>query len=1056
MAEHRRKAARAGLVLFAAGFSLCLLNRESISQPESLRFSHIAGDIGLSQSSVQCVVQDTTGFLWFGTEDGLNRYDGYRFTVYRHDPIDTFSISDNYIWRLLRSRSGDLWIGTLKGGLNRYEMSTGRFITYRNDPLDSTTLSHDNVPGLFEERNGTLWVGTWGGGLCKLDPAAKGFVRYRHDPGDTNSLSSNFVSSIQEDKDGNLWVGTSHGLIRIDSTRTHFTRYVHNPYDTKSLSDNMIRNLYIDRNDDVWIATPGGLNRYERTNRRFIHYYHNPQLPRSLSSNLVACMLEDSRGDFWVGTNEGGVCRLDRTTDAFVHFKQGVNPPEGAIGNDVLAIYEDRSGTVWFGTAGGISYFDPRADKFRLYAATPDDPKGFRHVRGMCESRKGGVWIGLNDAGVIRVDRWGRCLERHRANENNRHSLSSDKVLSVLEQRDGTLWVGTQGRGLNRLSPRTDRFVRYVNNPEDPRSLSDNTVIALLEDRNGMVWAGTNGGGLEMFDPERNVFVHHKHSNEPGSISGNWIWSLYEDSKRNIWVGTWTTGLDRFDRKTNTFEVFAHNPTDPNSLSNNSILCIGEDNEGMLLIGTHGGGLERFDGATHQFRHYTEKDGLSNNVVVGILPDKHGELWTSTYKGISRFTPATGAVRNFDVSDGLQSNEFNHGAYCRLSDGTMLFGGIRGLNIFYPDSIRDNTFVPPVVLTGFSVFNAPVPLPQPIGRADVITLSYTENFFSFDYVALSYSSSNKNQYMYKLEGLEDEWVKAGTRRVAYYTHIPPGSYVFHVKGSNNDGVWNEKGAQIAVVVTPPFWGRWWFRLIFSVMLVAGLFLFYRRRVKVLEKDRRTQQEFSLRLMESQENERKRIAAELHDSLGQDLLVIRNRALLGLKDANLSQNARDQLDQISSVATQAVNEVREIAYDLRPYQLDRLGLTKAITSITPGLATAVKLTMDVDPIDDAVREDQSIHVYRIVQEGINNILKHAEATEAHVVIRVEATNIRITISDKGKGMSHQASNESNARRGFGIVGINERAKVLNGTMTIDSTPGKGTTLTVTIPRTKKLP
>jgi signal transduction histidine kinase/streptogramin lyase len=767
-------------------------------------------------------------------------------------------------------------------------------------------------------------------------------------------------------------------------------------------------------------------------------------------------MYEDSRGNFWVGTYEGGVCRLDRRTNTFVCYKQGVNPPDGPIRNDVLAIHEDRSGTIWFGTAGGISSYDPHADKFHLYMATPDDPKGFSNVRSMCESRKGGVWIGLNGGGIVRVDQWGHRLERYRAQENTPHSLSSDKVLSVLEQRDGTLWVGTQGGGLNRKSPNANRFMRYTNNSADPQSLSDNTVIALLEDSDGTVWAGTNGGGLEMFDAERNVFVHHKYSPEPGSISGNWIWSLFEDTKGNIWIGTWTTGLNKFVRTKNRFEVFANNPVDPNGLCNNSILCIREDSAGMLWLGTLGGGLERFDPTTHQFTHHVEKDGLSNNVVLGVLPDRHGDLWISTYRGISRFTPATGAFRNFDVSDGLQSNEFNHGAYCKLSDGTMLFGGIGGLNIFNPDGIKDNTFVPPVVLTAFSVLNAPVPLPQPMYNTERITLSYTQNFFSLDFVALSYLSSNKNEYMYRLEGLEDEWVTAGTRRVAYYTHIPPGTYIFHVRGSNNDGVWNEKGAQVNVVVTPPFWGTWWFRILSSASLVAGLFLLYRRRVQGLEKEKRVQQEFSNRLMESQENERKRIAGELHDSLGQNLLVIRNRALLGLKDTELSKQTRDQLDQISSVSTQAIDEVRSISYDLRPYQLDRLGLTKAIRSITSGLPSSVQFSMDIDPVDDEVGKDQAIHVYRIVQEGINNILKHSGATEAGVVIRIEGNVIRISISDNGKGMVHSSSPDSSGKRGFGLVGIGERAKVLNGTMVIDSLPERGTTLTISIPAARVLP
>lgn len=1056
MIDQKRGMSKTCCIVLAAAFFLSLLSSESNSQPERIQFHHLKSDMGLSQSSVQCIVQDSIGFLWFGTEDGLNRYDGYQFTVYRNDPADSFSISDNYIWRLLKSRNGDLWIGTLKGGLNRYVISTGKFIAYRNRPEDSTSLSNDNVTGLFEDKSGTLWVGTWGGGLCRLDPGARGFVRYRHVLENSNSLSGNFISSIKEDAVGDLWVGTWNGLTRIDRTRTRFTRYMHVPDDPASLSNNLIWDLYVDRNDDVWLATRGGLNHFERASSTFKHYVHDPHVQGSLSSNLVASLLEDRKGNLWIGTYEKGVCVLDRSTHVFVRYAQGINPQDGPIRNDVLAMYEDRSGIIWFGTMGGISSYDPHADKFHLYAATPDDPRGLNNVRSICQSRKGGVLVGMNDGGVKRIDRQGHVLERWRADEKDPRSLSSNKVLSVLEQRDGTLWVGTQGRGLNRLSSHHRGFERYENNPQIPQSLSDNTVIALMEDREGTLWAGTNGGGLNRFDPARKAFIRYQYSPRPGSLSGDWIWSLYEDRKGSLWVGTWTRGLNRLDRTTGRFEVFVNDPADPNSLSNNSILCIREDTDGMLWIGTHGGGLNRFDPATNTFKRYTGKDGLPNDVVLGLSPDDRGNLWLGTNRGLSRFTPATGTFRNFDVYDGLQGNEFDHGAYCRLNDGTMLFGGVGGLNMFHPDSIRDNGFVPPVVITGFSVFETPVVLPQPIYNADRITLSFKENFFSFTFVALNYSSSNKNQYIYKLEGLEEEWVKAGTRRVAYYTHVPPGAYVFRVSGSNNDGVWNNLGASISVVVTPPFWGTLWFRALSSMALVSGFVLFYRRRVHGLEKEKRMQQEFSMRLMESQENERKRIAGELHDSLGQDLLVVRNRALLGLKDPSLNGNVRDQLDQISSVATQAINNVREISYDLRPYQLDRLGLTKAISSLASVVtdSSSIRFLMEVDPIDDEIGKGRAIHVYRIVQEGINNILKHADASEASVLVRQEGHDIRIAISDNGKGTRSEARGERDGRHGFGLIGITERAHAMNGTVSMESIPGKGTTLTIVIPREKK--
>ena len=366
--------------------------------------------------------------------------------------------------------------------------------------------------------------------------------------------------------------------------------------------------------------------------------------------------------------------------------------------------------------------------------------------------------------------------------------------------------------------------------------------------------------------------------------------------------------------------------------------------------------------------------------------------------------------------------------------------------------IRSNPFVPPVLLTSFSKFGKKVGFDTEIMNVPSIELRYDENDFSFEFVALNYTNAIKNQYAYKMEGFDRNWTHSGARRYAHYTHLDPGEYTFRVKASNNDGVWNEQGTSVHVSITPPYWGTWWFRLLSLGTLVASLTFVYRQRIRSLEKERHAQQEFSLRLMESQENERKRIAGELHDSLGQNLLVIRNRALLGLNDSDLTRQTRNQLDQISLVATEAINEVREISYGLRPYQLDRLGLTKAITSITSGLATSIHFSMDVDHIDEEIGNDQAIHVYRIVQEGINNILKHADATEARVTIRTEPDAVRLTISDNGKGIS--VAGDSNGRRGFGLVGISERAKAMNGTVSIESTPGKGTILTIAIPRLEK--
>ena len=432
--------------------------------------STLAATWGFPQSNVQCIAQDSIGFLWFGTEDGLNRYDGYRCTVYRHDPADSSSISDSYIWRLLKSRTGDLWIGTLNGGLNRYEMSTGKFVRYQRDPNDSTSLSNDNVTGLFEDRDGTLWVGTWGGGLCRLDRGSRAFVRYRHDAADPNSLSGNFVSSIKEDADGDLWIGTWRGLSKLDHARTHFTQFAHSLRDPGSLSNDMIWDLYLDSNNDLWIATRDGLNRLDRRTGHFHRFISGRHKIGSQSSNAVSCMREDRWSNLWVGTYGGGVRRLDRERGVFIDSPREINASDPSVRSDVLAIQEDRSGAIWFGTSDGIWWYDPRADRFHPYGSTPDNPRGITHVRSMCESSSGEIWVGSNGAGLVRFDRHTTRVTRYRTLDSDLSSLSSDHVLCVLEQRDGTVWVGTEGHGLNRLRPGTRHFDRFLHDPTNPRS----------------------------------------------------------------------------------------------------------------------------------------------------------------------------------------------------------------------------------------------------------------------------------------------------------------------------------------------------------------------------------------------------------------------------------------------------------------------------------------------------------------------------------------------------------------------------------------------------------
>ena len=1051
MTQEKNRPAIPGTVLCPLLAAVALVaSAFSLTAAERFHFKRLSTNEGLSQSAVNAIAQDQDGFLWFGTQDGLNCYDGYEFRVFRHDIGDPSSISDGYVW-CIAQHAGDLWIGTLHGGLNRYDRARGTFQRFQHFGGDSTSLPGNDVTCLVDDSRGALWVGTWGGGLARLDSSNQRFVSYRHRPGDQESLPDDRVRCLWEDSHGTLWVGTWNGIARVTEGEVHPVTESERPPVAKEIiciAGDGSGNILLGTNGHgIVVRGPDGLSRIPSDTMR--------PLCNALANRSVAFVHRDRTGRYWIGTNDSGLISwVPGRGKPASHLTSSAHP-EGVTSTQVSAVFEDASGGLWFGTNGdGVRRFDRRWEQFRSYGTSLQGASslGNGDVRALSAGQSGTVWVGTLGGGLFLFDP-GRTIFAHDlVIPGHKEEVIGDKITAVICDPLERLWVGTAGDGLLAWGPGPGQFTRYKIDPAHPGGLGDDIVYALCWDHQGALWVGTGGGGLDMLDPSTRRCVHHLPSPiDSTTISGSTVYSLYEDREQNLWVGTWGRGLNVLDPSRSRFTRYLHDPGDSTSLSSNTVLCFLEDETGTMWIGTQGGGLDRFETTRRRFTHLTDKNGLPNNVVNSILPDRYGRLWISTNRGISCFNSRTGVFRNFDVRDGLQNNEFNVGASFASDDGTMYFGGIEGLTVFHPDSIQGNDRNPPVILTSFKTFDRPVHFDRPVSAIRSVELSYAENFFSFEFVSLDFFNPQKTLYRYRMEGFDREWVNAGQRRYASYTHLDPGDYVFRVNASNDAGLWDESGPAVHVRIVPPFWQTWWFRII-SALAVVGLgAVVYRTRVRILEDEKRTQQEFSTRLISSQENERKRIAGELHDSLGQNLLVIRNRALMGLKDTGLSIQARDQFDQISSVATQAIDEVRGISYGLRPYQLDRLGLTKAIGSITSGLAAPVRFSMNVEPIDDEVTTEHAIHVYRIVQEGINNILKHARATEAQVSVRVESDTIRITISDNGKGTRLEQPGTTNSPGGLGLAGISERAKILNGIMSVESKPGEGTTLTVVIPR-----
>jgi signal transduction histidine kinase/streptogramin lyase len=605
------------------------------------------------------------------------------------------------------------------------------------------------------------------------------------------------------------------------------------------------------------------------------------------------------------------------------------------------------------------------------------------------------------------------------------------------------LWIGSREGGLIKFDKRTKRARSYFHDPKDPSSIADNSIFYLYEDRVGNVWIGTDDSGVDRFDPSTGQFIHYNGKcDDSTSLSGNAIWSILEDSKGFIWIGTQRAGLNRLDPRTGKCIRYINKPGDPNSIQSNSICALHEYPKGILWIGTMGGGLNRLDMQTNEFKVYTKKNGLDGNDVCSIVHDTRGRLWLAT-NVIAMFNPSSGLVKNYGGGDGVQCGSLNQEAVCVGMNGRMYFGGNDGYVEFHPDSIFENTYIPPVVITEFKVFENSRPVPA--DSASGIKLSYKENYFSFEFAALSFTASEMNKYRYILEGYDKDWVSCGTRRYAAYTHVDPGNYIFRVQGSNEDGVWNTAGIAVAVHIIPPFWKTWWFRI--SIVLIAisiVSFVIY-RRFKFLAQQTRNQQELSRKLLESQENERKRIGVGLHDSLGQNLLVIKNLAVMGLEAEKDGRKTGDQLGEISALASHALAEVREISYDLRPHHLDQLGLTGALRSIISRVSASSPLIIhdDLDDVNNLFPKHEEINVFRIVQESVNNIIKHSRAAEAIITVKRNSDHVKLHISDNGSGFDHH-------KRGFGLTGMAERVRILNGILEINSTIGDGTTIDVIIP------
>ena len=1051
--------------ILAFVFYCCMSNAQIITQPANntnLKFNQIGLEQGLSQSSVYAITQDALGFMWFGTDDGLNRYDGLNIMVFKNFPSNHNSIADNTVMSLLGDKNGNVWIGLRRGGVDKYNISENRFYHHSHNKHDSTTISDNAISVLFEDSNGNIWLGTKKG-LNLFDQENNSSVRINLFTRDNSEKSANAVTAICEDHDRNLWIGTSNGLYKVNITNNQdihrsifhpsdIKSYYHIPTDLNSLCGNYIRSLYVDRSGTVWVGTFGnGLCRYRKETNNFSRHLDDDQsISLSNLGSFISFIYEDSKNNFWVATYDSGLYMLDRQLRKF--YK--------TIDEPVMTMYEGNTGIIWIGTyTGGVKVYDPQKNRFNHYYEkyTDQSNKDINLSTSILEDRNGRLWIGTYNSGLklyspqqIGSNKRRKKITTYKYDPANPFSLSSDKITSLAESRDGSIWIGTENDGLNRFDSKKGRFIHYKHRIEHSNSISSNRITSLYYDtKEDLLWIGYLNGKIDSYDHSNNLFKPYRMETDD-QLSVNSITVIYRGTQSGLWVGTFEGDLNRFIPESNMFSQFKL-LSDPNmDKIKNGIYSIYEDTQGTLWFGTYGGGLKKLEPGNNFVKTYSEEEGLTNAVVYGILPDKSGNLWFSTNKGIFKFNPMKNNFRNYDVKDGLQSNEFNQGAYFRSKNGELFFGGVNGFNAFSPEDIVDNMFIPAVYIITIKVLDQVLQLPNPItSNIEQIVLNYSDNFFSFEFVALNYTSPDKNNYAYILEGFDKDWhTVSAVQRYASYTNLDPGKYVLRVKGSNNDGIWNEKGTSVVVVVTPPFWMTWWFRVLIIIVLISISIATVRYFLlkKIREKTRKLEQERAI------EKERLRIARDMHDDLGARLTEI--RYMVDLAKNNYMDKENKMLTAISQTTKDIISTFREIVWSVSPQNDTVESLCEYIGQYSVDYLSKVQIRCRLDfpeelPHINAPAEIRH-NIFLAVKEALNNIVKYAETSEVFVKIFVENYMMVISIEDFGVGFDPCQMDKF----GNGLKNMKKRIELVGGNFKIDSQTGKGTKLTFNVPLEKE--
>ncbi|MGI9248851.1 MAG: two-component regulator propeller domain-containing protein [Woeseiaceae bacterium] len=1077
-------------ILALTALALLLGSIARADQPPMV-FDHLTLEHGLSQSTVMDIHQDSQGFIWIATENGLNRYDGYEFKLYSRERGSPNGLGSDYVWAIDEDADGNLWFATEGGGVAVWDRRTDDFSSYRHNPDNLLTLSSDSIRNVLIDRSGRVWVATRNNGLNLLDPATGVVTRFLHDADAEESISSNNLFALLEDRDGNIWVGTDNGLNRYVTEDGRFERHDH----VAELAETNILSLAQDSRGDIWIGTfEGGLHRLDPESNEVSVYRHDANDLGSISNDDVRAIFEDAEKRLWIGT-ASGLNLFNRIEGRFQRFQYESGNQRSLRDDYVMSIYQDHGGLLWVGTrSGGTSRWNPRSWSFGHYYR--DWLEG-AYVTSFADDERGNLWIGAVGPALSRLNlATGERVAIEQVAKNPQ-ALADPRVMSLLSDRYEQLWIGTMNGGLSKLG--TDGVIetfRYDAN--DEATIGADGVMALYEDSAGSIWIGTFGGGISLFDPESRRFQRTFGSNElDDSLATFRVTSIVEDVNGYIWIGTDSNGLVLLDRHRGVVKQYLHDPNDQTTLASNTIYALHIDNSDRIWIGTAGGGLDHIEGNSSdpesvRFVNFAQDKGLPNNVVYGIRPDDAGQLWLSTNHGLTRFDPANRSVKAFHKMHGLQDEEFNFGAHYKARDGRLVFGGMKGFNAFSPRKLQETKVQPRVVLTGIEVLNESVTADGSLSQLSQIELGHRDDIVSFEFAALDFTDPSRNLYAYKLEGFDQDFVNIGNLRRVSYTNLDAGRYVFRVRAASADSVWNHEGVALPIMVHAAPWQTVWAYIAYAVIAIALVLTLFRHQQKRLRREekyaRRLSREVDARtdelnqrnldLKEASEAKSNFLARMSHEIRTPMNGVIGMTELLRGTDLTAKQKHFTRtISRSAEALLQIINDVLDLSkieagrFELEALQLDLSEIVDdAVTLLGPEASKkGIELVGFVDPELTLDLVGDPLRLRQVLINLVGNAIKFTADGEVTVRVVCESksadqVSVKLEVSDTGIGIEDDLvqrifdafaqADESTTRRfggtGLGLSICKQLVELMNGEMSVSSRPNVGSTFTCVIP------